>query len=367
MGPKKTNENGCLAPSIPTPVVVGAGLVSLDIVVNGDPHQPIGHWAGGTCGNVLAALGFLGWSALPVARLGEDVAGDMVMADLKTHGVQTDLMEREAGRDTAKIVQRIFTKAGKIRHRFAFECPACAARLSRYRPARLDRYDVVLQMAPAPRLFFFDRISPLILRLAEAYRAAGAFVVFEPGKVGDPEAFARAVQASHVVKYSAERLGRALAAMGGIRKLAGGTGPGLEVETHGAAGLRYRFGLPEQETSRWRKQAAYSVPNLRDTAGAGDWCTAGLVYSLLDKDGQQIDQVLQPERVHNSLRRAQAMSAISCMFEGPRALSYALSRKALLDVVSDLAGASASSDFVAESPEPTAPSNDTYTCSTCLA
>ena len=31
---------------------------------------PVRHWAGGTCGNVLIALKYLGWSAQPVRPFG---------------------------------------------------------------------------------------------------------------------------------------------------------------------------------------------------------------------------------------------------------------------------------------------------------
>ena len=48
------------------PTVVGTGLVALDVVVSGDDVK---YFAGGTCGNVLTCLSYLGWDAKPVARL----------------------------------------------------------------------------------------------------------------------------------------------------------------------------------------------------------------------------------------------------------------------------------------------------------
>ena len=45
------------------PVVVGTGLVALDVVINSDVHRPPRLWAGGTCGNVLTILSYLGWHA----------------------------------------------------------------------------------------------------------------------------------------------------------------------------------------------------------------------------------------------------------------------------------------------------------------
>ena len=349
------------------PIVVGAGLVTLDIVLNGDPHRPIGHWAGGTCGNVLAALAFLGWSAFPVGRLGLDAAADLVLADLQTRGVHTGLLERESGRRTTKIVQRIFVEAGQARHRFAFECPACAAAFTRFRAPRLDRFDTALAAVPTPGVFFFDRVSPMILRLAEAYRAAGALVVFEPGKIGDPATFARAIQTTDVLKYSSERLGKGLRAAGGLGRIVLGNRRLLEIETQGTVGLRYRLVETGSPRPRWRSQPACHIPDVRDTAGAGDWCTAGLLYALFQGESREAEEVLQAERVRDALAWAQALSALSCMYEGPRTLSYALSREAVLDATAEVAASCFAGEFVPTPPASTLAPSAQYQCHTCLA
>jgi fructokinase len=40
---------------------MGTGLVALDLVVSNDNSVPPRYYAGGTCGNVLTILSFLGW------------------------------------------------------------------------------------------------------------------------------------------------------------------------------------------------------------------------------------------------------------------------------------------------------------------
>ena len=57
------------------PVCLGTGLVVLDVVMNGNPHSRSKVWAGGSCGNVLTILSYLGWNAFPITRLGNDDAG----------------------------------------------------------------------------------------------------------------------------------------------------------------------------------------------------------------------------------------------------------------------------------------------------
>jgi len=65
MNNKKTNAK---AKEI-NPICIGAGLVALDVVINGNPKIPLKLFAGGSCGNVLTILSFLNWDAFPVARL----------------------------------------------------------------------------------------------------------------------------------------------------------------------------------------------------------------------------------------------------------------------------------------------------------
>src|SRR5439155_19617918 len=89
------------------PVVVGTGLVALDVVFNTEIQGRLKCYAGGTCGNVLAILGFLDWTPRPVARLSPDPAAERILADLRQWNVATDLISTEAGGSTPIIIQRI--------------------------------------------------------------------------------------------------------------------------------------------------------------------------------------------------------------------------------------------------------------------
>jgi len=54
----------------PRPVVVGTGRLTLDVIVRQGATPRC--QAGGTCGNVLANLAWLGWDAYPLTDLGAD-------------------------------------------------------------------------------------------------------------------------------------------------------------------------------------------------------------------------------------------------------------------------------------------------------
>jgi len=56
------------------PTVFGSGLIALDLIVSPESSSSFQAHAGGTCGNVLTVLAYLGWASYPVARLGDDAA-----------------------------------------------------------------------------------------------------------------------------------------------------------------------------------------------------------------------------------------------------------------------------------------------------
>ena len=117
------------------PIAIGTGLLAFDIVYTADSEEPIGRWAGGTCGNVLAILSFLGWSTYPVARLADNASATLLCRDLASWGVHLKYITRERHGSTPVIVQRIRQDGrGHGLHYFSFRCPRCGSRLPSYRP-----------------------------------------------------------------------------------------------------------------------------------------------------------------------------------------------------------------------------------------
>ena len=73
------------APPAAGAVAVGMGRLTLDVIVReGVPARSQG---GGTCGNVLTNLAYLGWRSLPLTDLGDDDPGRRYAADLTRWGV----------------------------------------------------------------------------------------------------------------------------------------------------------------------------------------------------------------------------------------------------------------------------------------
>ena len=155
--------------------------------------------------------------------------------------------------------------------------------------------------------------------LAEASAAQGAIVVFEPSGVGEPRLFHEALRLAHVLKYSRER-------MGYLSKIESTVGALLEIETLGEEGLRYRSKLPSCESTDWKRLDAYLVDHVKDAAGAGDWCTAGIIHALGQKGLQGLQQV-PPAQLLDAFCFGQALAAWNCGFEGPRGGMYSVSKK----------------------------------------
>lgn len=70
------------------PTCVGMGLIALDAIYAESSKRPR-FLAGGSCGNVLTILSYLGWKSYPIARLGNDHEGSRILEDMMKWGVNT--------------------------------------------------------------------------------------------------------------------------------------------------------------------------------------------------------------------------------------------------------------------------------------
>lgn len=289
--------------------VVGAGLITLDLIV-GDLHtNRFWHQAGGTCGNVLSILTHLGHRTAAVARIGQDRAGDILTERLAAVGVDCRYVLRDPQAATSRIVEII--REGKVpTHRFLFKCPLCKRGLPRNGSPTLELASRSSAAFAKPAAFFFDRASDPILLMAREARKADALVVFEPARIGSSDEFAEALRCSDVVKYSGQRLRASL----DVLLSATDSIPRLVIETLGSRGLRYRLRNSGSVFDGWLHQEPIKTAAIADTAGAGDWCTAGLLKRLLAHDPCTR---WEPASIDSALAYGQALAAASAAFEGP--------------------------------------------------
>lgn len=310
-----------------TPVVIGTGLVALDVVIADTMKADPILCTGGTCGNVLTSLAYLGWNAYPIARLRSDAASKRIVEDLTLWGVKLDFVSVSDCGSTPVVVQHIRRNGnGERSHKFSRRCPTCGNWLPWYKAVRAATVPDLAPRLPRADVFYFDRTSRGAVTLAQNARKDGALVVFEPSSESDPALLADALTTAHVVKVASDR-------MSGNEAFRDAPSPLLLIETLGAGGLRYAHAQGKKRV--WKELPAFRVDDLRDSAGAGDWCTAGII-SVLGPLGPEGVERTSEATVEASLRRGQAMAAWTCHYDGARGGMYSATKKDFDQAIDDI-------------------------------
>ena len=295
------------------PVCLGSGLVALDVIYDGENGGPR-FLAGGSCGNVLTILSYLGWNSFPLARLGDDPEGDRIIGDMKRWNVKTRFVRREPEIHSPRIIERIF--AGKRpRHQFYLKCTH-GNRLPRRRPYPPRSLESIRHRLPKSDVFYFDRADPAALEAARTLKKRGAVIVFEPPKFLHNEVFLQCLKIADIVKHCHDQSGET--AEFGIRIP-------LEIRTGGENGLRYMARFLRNRS--WRQMEAFPVSGLLDAAGSGDWLTAGLIH-VLERGGPW--RSATAKKLEAALGFGQALASLNCNFTGARGVMYGLARPRLL-------------------------------------
>ena len=288
-------------------IIVGAGLISLDVLIREGERLPVSYYVGGTCGNVMMILAHMGWQSYPIARLDGTKDTTRLLADMKRNGVHTDYVSTNDGK-TPVIVQRNFiNKDGVPTHRFESRNNMGRFYLD-FKSLTMKQADAVIERIDfVPKVFFFDRVSPAILKLATAFKAKDSVVFFEPSsRGGDVKRFNQCVEVADVVKFSDQRIKDFHQFDGVVDK--------LFIQTQGANGLIYRL------NTDWVHLEPVLNDHVVDTAGAGDWTAAALINELYNGKENQPIVGFSNRDIEAALNAAQQMGAKSCSYEGARGM-----------------------------------------------
>lgn len=288
-------------------ICVGAGLISLDVLIRDGKKFPVSYYVGGTCGNVMMILAHMGWNSYPIARLDGTKDTNRLLADMRLHRVHTDYISTTDGK-TPVIVQRNFiNKDGVPTHKFESRNGKGHFYLD-FRSLTVKQADAVIRRVDfAPKVFFFDRVSPAILKLATAFKEKGSVIFFEPSsKGGNVGLFDKCVNVADIVKFADQRIKD--------RCQFEGYEDRLIIQTRGEMGLVYRL------NSQWIHLKPVVNTNIVDTAGAGDWTAAALINKLFkNKKTQRLVSFSQCD-IETALNAAQKIGAKSCSYEGARGM-----------------------------------------------
>ena len=286
-------------------ICVGAGLISLDVLIRDGERLPAAYYVGGTCGNVMMILSYMGWETYPIARLDGTKDGMRVLADMEKHNVHTDFVSTNDGK-TPVIVQRNFiNKDGIPTHRFESR-PNMGRFYLDFKSLMMRQVDeVIARIDFVPKVFFFDRVSPAILKLAVVFKEKGSVVFFEPSsRSGNVILFNKCVEVSDIIKFSEQRI-KDIEQFESYKDK-------LFIQTQGAKGLRYRLNFG------WIHLEPIENDKVIDTAGAGDWTTAAFINELF-KTRSRISDISVAE-IERALNDAQKVGSQSCSYEGARGM-----------------------------------------------
>lgn len=294
----------------------GTGLIVLDMVYGFDNSDPK-RFAGGSCTNVLTILSYLGWDSYPIGRIADDETSNLIKKDLSTWGVSTDYLHVNPDGVSPVIIQKNFKNSlGLSQHSFEFQESGEKTRFLPYKPLLKRSIEEIYHNLPTSNIFYFDRLNPASVELARRYWENGAIVIFEPSSIGDENLFNKALKTSHIIKFSSDRIKSYVNNYPVPQGL-------IEIQTEGDDGLIYRSSLLDQKD--WSRLNAKKVPYhlIKDTSGAGDWCTSGIINRLGRLTTSQFLQ-LDRRTLEEALNYGQSLSAISCFFEGARGAMYSL-------------------------------------------
>ncbi len=298
-------------------VCFGAGLLALDVVMNGNQNTQPKFLAGGSCGNVLTILAFLGWNSYPIARLSNKPSAQLLFADLKSQKVNLDLVTQSEDGSTPIIIHRILKDAQENpKHRYEFKIPKTNIWFPSFKPVLSNRVNEIEAFHVKPKVFYFDRVCRANIELAKRYKESSCLIFFEPSSMGDEKQFNECLALADILKYSNDRL-PLYKTHYRTRQTA------VEIETLGAGGLSYRSF--RNKSNEWKILPALEIDTLLDAAGGGDWCSSGIIHALFDSFETFPLKSLTALRLENILVFGQFLSALNCKFHGARGLMYNVS------------------------------------------
>ncbi len=239
-----------------------------------------------------------------LGKIGSDTRGDVLRRKAEDSGIATTHMEHIPRVSTPAIVELL--GAGDGTHRFVFQCPLCATQLPKAAVVSKRHAEGIVNEIDSYEAYFFDRATPSTVRLAEAARDAGLLIVFEPTTTPRTMHARRAAALSDIVKVSQQPRD----AMNRWSP-ADGASTQFIVETLGSRGTRFR-GRSARGWEPWRELPPAEPTCVRDTAGAGDWLTAGLITFLLPERKEITLDAFQA-----ALQYGQRLSALSLAYDGP--------------------------------------------------
>ena len=265
---------------------------------------------GNTCGNVSCMLPYLGVQSYPIAHLDLSEQGFQIKDDLERYGADVRFVRNseQGGTTLLRCTHKRDTESGE--HTVSFRSTSPGSRFPRRKFLRLrdEAPEFMVNLDFTPDVYFFDAAESGLRYLAGELMQRGTLVYFEPENAADMKKFLKAVEVSHIVKFSHEKVEDVAFTEQYSDK--------LFIRTMGAQGLEFNL-----RGEGWQRVAAVPNDNVVDWEGAGDWTTSQFIACLCERDILSVAK-MTVESVRECLERACATAS--------RSVSY-LSSKGMID------------------------------------
>jgi len=295
--------------------VIGTGIFILDtIMVREYPAWPemrpfedkvVLEEVGGTCGNVMSILAWMGWNVRPIACLDDSPEGLKITEDLKRFGCDCQYVSNTPyGGTTILRCTHKLDKEGKHTMSVRAGSPGGSRFPKRHFLRARDEAQVFLdQLIEMPSVFFFDDPAAGNRLLAKVLKERGAMVYFEPSKVAT-NADLDAIKASDIIKFSDENVPD----VSFVDDFHGK----LFIQTMGPKGVRYKY-----KSRPWVFIEGERSDNVVDTEGAGDWFTSAFINALAEAGSMEYETVM------SAVKAALVTSSKSVGYMGSKGLIHA--------------------------------------------
>lgn len=282
--------------------ITGCGFSCVDIIKS---DEGIVTDIGGTCANVLSILNCLNWEAEIWTPKYEETFFEACLTGRGIKCVQFA--------NTKKKVPRVLQINDKktSQHKFITRCPQCGNRFAEYVLPTVKQ--VEKEKYQKGMVFFCDRISEGISKLAEINKANGGYTMYEPNGFRIYEKFINNCKIFDIVKFSEEKLSdrQKKAVLDDLQISA----VQLIIMTNGQLGLKFAFRDKNNRLSEWNQMDAVPTDKLKDSSGAGDWLTASFLNCFFSWN-KYTGQFQNCDYIRLCLRKAMDIAAMSCGYIG---------------------------------------------------
>ncbi|HET9377484.1 MAG TPA: PfkB family carbohydrate kinase [Chthoniobacterales bacterium] len=302
--------------------IIGAGLMTVDIIQEVSPdwrplERPPAYASGGTVCNILCHLAHGGWNARVIGSIGDDKLGKLVRSDLSKFRIDCSALLDVPNTPTRRILHKIVSSGvDRGKHKFELFCSKCRRP---FPPVAPPQYRIV---EPSIRgvlgkdtVLIVDRANELTTQLVEQVEKSGGTIIFEPGHLPrSSELVSQILAKVDILKYSRELMWKHQPLQKMIDQMAM---PKIKIviETRGQSGVQIK------RANRRKRLVAQALPDIRDSAGAGDAFMAGFLLGLGSERLLNLDAVSDLE-LETAIQRGQARGGLACVFLGSKGVLY---------------------------------------------